>query len=990
MDKKIKRAQKALLDDPTNPQLIERVRKTENERVEKRLAIYGPEPFSKNGPLPAEYVKYEEGRLAKNAEVITAEKELRRVKGQLDVAQKYVDNLKPESTELVSSNSKYIVKLMLIGVQNIKEGHDRLNKRLRDVEDATKKLGELQAKRERKIEWLHNAKNPLASPTSTDAPADRLTTLNAPPTHDPFFTHNTPTTEGPPTTEDPPTTQDPPTSHLADAISAFQPSLNEDDRVDEQSSGKEKDQGKGKAKGKAVADEADDAANHDPHYESDLDFDSTFETEDLNNPLVAKCRRERHQRWNERGYDEEGRRALVTGHRLSKRLAEEMQEREDQELAERLARQQDDEDNEDWEDVDDDKDDDSDTAGDARMAANLQAELWRDDEDYAGDAGAAEPAEPAEPAAKPAAAKVKIPKKAAKGTSKITKEPPKGTKKITSFFQPAPPAATATAARTRAGAAAAAAAAGAAGANDEVEVGNEDEDEDEETGPATNSGIPGTDTDYSGDDDVTPAFNPRKRRAAFSNSDGEFSDTNGNGHESDNDEHEDITPALRPSNRRKRRAVISDSEEDEGMSNAGAADEDDDDDDDDEEIDTSNFSVAQREVAFDTLTLQDNRKIYRTNGGTYTQTQFPLKADLLAALARSKAKIPKEANVRFVRKCKFSRAEVKKLRPQQLYAELTRLGQPTCNTTNQKFKEAVRHLEAFIDTNGLGPGCQPLRAKAMQKHSSSLEGLVKKAKALGISTLKNYPQINKLEYYQRKIIEAEEIHAGRAAALADPKLTQPIIIDGEKITVIIIARWSSPPDDGQLLNIQEAQANIEAALKRGLIIPELRFATFQRVSFCMRATDKIPVACGRKVSPTGKGVFANVMSKVEAGSRVVLVLVGLEGLSTNEEGWEEFLKHHQNKRISLLIGESDRQWKDIRRDLANVDWRPLEAGYHWIFCDLDALMANRSNRDVRVYNHILEQWGWMSEGREIRGKGIMTEKRPVAGRHGPQRSRHQS
>ena len=101
-------------------------------------------------------------------EIIAAGKELAKFLPLLDYGQKHFDNLPTRATE-----------------DDRQLSQNRLNLRLKNVENATKKLNDAREKQAHRAEWLDKAKNSLSPSTA------RLTTHNALTTQDSTTTHDT-------------------------------------------------------------------------------------------------------------------------------------------------------------------------------------------------------------------------------------------------------------------------------------------------------------------------------------------------------------------------------------------------------------------------------------------------------------------------------------------------------------------------------------------------------------------------------------------------------------------------------------------------------------------------------------------------------------------------------------------------------------------------------------------------------------------------------
>lgn len=105
LDKKIKRAQKSLGKDPANQELLEKIHRLENERFDRRIAMYESKSLIIDGRPSLQYIKHEEEKLADNSKMKAAEKEIAKFTSLLEYAQKYLNNLPPEAPEKVRSSN---------------------------------------------------------------------------------------------------------------------------------------------------------------------------------------------------------------------------------------------------------------------------------------------------------------------------------------------------------------------------------------------------------------------------------------------------------------------------------------------------------------------------------------------------------------------------------------------------------------------------------------------------------------------------------------------------------------------------------------------------------------------------------------------------------------------------------------------------------------------------------------------------------------------
>ena len=129
--------------------------------------------------------------------------------------------------------------------------------------------------------------------------------------------------------------------------------------------------------------------------------------------------------------------------------------------------------------------------------------------------------------------------------------------------------------------------------------------------------------------------------------------------------------------------------------------------------------------------------------------------------------------------------------------------------------------------------------------------------------------------------------------------------------------------------------------------------------------------------------FASTLENAEKGTQIVLVSLGIDGISCNEPGWNALVKkfqHGKGLKMILLIAEDQSQWHQAKTMWSHHDWLGPIEGRLWACCDLKELLDPASH--VRLYTQILDQWRKCGGGRAARGQAIESEERPVVGRNG--------
>ena len=126
------------------------------------------------------------------------------------------------------------------------------------------------------------------------------------------------------------------------------------------------------------------------------------------------------------------------------------------------------------------------------------------------------------------------------------------------------------------------------------------------------------------------------------------------------------------------------------------------------------------------------------------------------------------------------------------------------------------------------------------------------------------------------------------------------------------------------------------------------------------------------------------MEKAEQGSQMVLVVLGIDGFTCNEDVWKSFVDNFSTRlRLILIIGEAQHQWHQSKIFWSHDDWSGPVDGRYWTVCELAQVF--NAERDVRLYRQLREQWMKFSKGRSFRREGIAAEERPIAGRNGRRR-----
>ncbi|KAL9040111.1 MAG: hypothetical protein Q9180_002117 [Flavoplaca navasiana] len=241
------------------------------------------------------------------------------------------------------------------------------------------------------------------------------------------------------------------------------------------------------------------------------------------------------------------------------------------------------------------------------------------------------------------------------------------------------------------------------------------------------------------------------------------------------------------------------------------------------------------------------------------------------------------------------------------------------------------------------------------------------------------------EELRENIRKAEERQVKRQALEVDNGLPRIQITRQFKL-VLLVFRYSSSPKKDRLEKDRAYLQDIEQALRRGRILPNLQNAEYQYIIWEQRSAKReMPLRPETKEPDMVTCIrdFQRSIGKNQA--ETVIVICGIEGLSINVPSYQPFLEMFQGIKFTLLIGENLNQWTNAGILWADSDWIQEEMDRRWAAIDLGILMENP--RVCRLYTNLLRQWELCAGGRTGFSNATELEERPRIGRGAPPRKR---
>lgn len=192
--------------------------------------------------------------------------------------------------------------------------------------------------------------------------------------------------------------------------------------------------------------------------------------------------------------------------------------------------------------------------------------------------------------------------------------------------------------------------------------------------------------------------------------------------------------------------------------------------------------------------------------------------------------------------------------------------------------------------------------------------------------------------------------------LLEDKLLPPIeIIPEDSKLVILSYRFSSTRDikkrSGKVSNFFE---KVESSLEEGGILPGLQNAKFEHCIWTMSATKWPPIAAVKNGTDGPQVRFTTALHRMPAQSTIVIVIIGLEGLSVAMEGWKNLVNSFYSLRFVLVIAEKPKQWYRASVTWSYQDWYGLHLGRFWATIDLAILIDENRRRGCRLYEGVVK------------------------------------
>ena len=220
----------------------------------------------------------------------------------------------------------------------------------------------------------------------------------------------------------------------------------------------------------------------------------------------------------------------------------------------------------------------------------------------------------------------------------------------------------------------------------------------------------------------------------------------------------------------------------------------------------------------------------------------------------------------------------------------------------------------------------------------------------------------------------------------DLNFTRDYIDPHRPALIIILSRSSKSIQPSHYLVHTQQHAEARQCLEDGLILGRLENATYVDVYLSsFQLTRPLPLALPGRKCASGLPVLHSALAKAKQGTQVIFVAIGIDGVSCNEAGWNEYVNHFEitdprKLQLFIVFAESFLQWHQSQILWSHHDWKGPIASRYWTCCPLRPLLNTETN--VRLYQQIREQWTKCFAGRVMRRQGIKEEERPVVGRNG--------
>ena len=187
----------------------------------------------------------------------------------------------------------------------------------------------------------------------------------------------------------------------------------------------------------------------------------------------------------------------------------------------------------------------------------------------------------------------------------------------------------------------------------------------------------------------------------------------------------------------------------------------------------------------------------------------------------------------------------------------------------------------------------------------------------------------------------------------------------QKPTIVLIChRYSGNPSDSVLKNSRTMQQRVKSLLQSGEILDGLASVPFHHVYRKMISlTRTLPLVGRARSDPSMEETPSSQLIKplltAAPGSRVVLVTMGFEGLSCNQDGLKEFFEFWQEKKgleLQILIAENAIQWRTKKKPWNPANWIGPHCGRYWALLSFkDLINSINGINDCNLAAEYLEQ-----------------------------------
>lgn len=404
---------------------------------------------------------------------------------------------------------------------------------------------------------------------------------------------------------------------------------------------------------------------------------------------------------------------------------------------------------------------------------------------------------------------------------------------------------------------------------------------------------------------------------------------------------------------------------------------------------TSQWTEQQRYQAFALLGVDEIDKLVKKAGLKVTRrtvvTMIPSHTKKLAACHQ--VEVPKKLSLKVIGNMRYSGMsmdELCRLSTRQLENEVLRLliKAPSRLVLEKKGRSRWEISELYADlllkyTNSTPTKkYKPYQRQDARNTDANRNSLLKQAIEHSVPMAHRLSKVD----LQLAIKKGSEREVKRSKLPVDRRMRQIIIPTKGKQLVILNCRHSSNAEPEKRKSDIEQFGAIQQALHQGQIMANLESAQYMNCIWtATRLGDPLPLTTF-DLRNEYKIAFLENIEKMPKGSAVILVLLGLEGLTANQEGLRAFVRQYQHLEFTLLIGETREQWISREVVWSNHDWSEPILERYWAAVNLKMFLADKDC--CRLYSNLAAQWVLCLRRRRDTGAAMALEGRRTTGRNG--------